>query len=212
MCAMEDSLSMPLRDVLGVMQHRILHQTTYFGIHTLKSPIDFWVYQELVVETRPDWIVEIGNFCGGSALALAHLCDAVGKGEVIALDISHANVPDLVRRHPRMHLIEGDACMVFPTAKKLIGEGADVLVIEDSSHTFDNTLRVLTTYSALIRPGGYFIVEDGILDHGLAGVPHGGPYEAIEAFIRANPDFEIDRSRESFLITWNPKGYIRRIR
>jgi cephalosporin hydroxylase len=212
MDSMEDCLQLPLKDVLSIIQYRILNQTTYFGIRALKSPMDFWIYQEILFEIRPDYIIEIGNFCGGSTLALAHLCDCLGKGQVIALDVSHAGLSDLVRRHPRIHPIEGDACQSFAKVRSLVGDGADVLVIEDSSHTFDNTLRVLTTYSALIRPGGYFIVEDGIINHGLDGIPYPGPYEAIGAFIEGNPDFEIDRSRESFLITWNPKGYIRRVR
>lgn len=210
--AMEDSLRLPLKEVLGVMQARILNLTTYFGIRTLKSPVDFWIYQEILFETRPDFVIEIGNCCGGSTLALAHLCDCLGKGQVVALDLSHEAVPELVRRHPRIHLIEGDACQSFAKVRALVPRGAGVMVIEDSAHTFENTLGVLNTYSGLIQPGGYFIVEDGIINHGLDGGPSPGPYEAIGAFVENHPDFEIDRNRESFLITWNPKGYLRRVR
>jgi len=209
---MEDCLGLPLKEVLGIMQARILNQSTYFGIRALKSPIDFWIYQEILFETRPDFVIEIGNCCGGGTLALAHLCDCLGKGEVVALDISHEAVPDTVRRHPRIHLIEGDARQSFPQVRALIPEAADVLIIEDSSHTFENTLGVLNTFSELIQPGGYFIVEDGIIRHGLDGGVSPGPYEAIGAFIENHPDFEIDRSREPFLITWNPKGYLKRAR
>ena len=38
-----------------------------------------------------------------------------------------------------------------------------------------------------------------------------GPYEAIEKFTEENKNFEIDREKESYLITWNPKGYLKRI-
>jgi cephalosporin hydroxylase len=210
--AMEDCLRLPLKEVLSVMQTRILNHTTYFGIRTLKSPVDFWIYQEILFETRPDFVIEIGNCCGGSTLALAHLCDCLGKGQVVALDLSHEAVPELVRRHPRIHLIEGDACQSFAKVRGLVLRGAGVMVIEDSAHTFENTLGVLNTYSPLIQPGGYFIVEDGIINHGLDGGPSPGPYEAIAAFVENHPDFEIDRNRESFLITWNPKGYLRRVR
>jgi len=68
----------------------------------------------------------------------------------------------------------------------------------------------LRSYSVLIKPGDYLIVEDSICHHGLSVGPEPGPYEAIETFVNENSDFEIDRSRESFLITWNPKGYLRR--
>lgn len=212
MSGMESALHLPLKDVLGVMQHRIMNGTTYFGVRTFKSPIDFWVYQEILFETRPDVIVEIGNFCGGSTLALAHICDSLRQGEVIGVDLTHDSVPLIVREHPRVRLIDGDACEVFPRVAATVGNGRTVLVIEDSSHTYDNTLAVLRTYSPLVCSGGYFIIEDGIINHGIDGGPNPGPYEAIETFVQENGDFEIDRSRESFLITWNPKGYLRRIR
>ena len=207
---MEENLDMPLAKVLQVIQERIISKTTYHGIRTLKSPVDFWVYQEIIFEIKPDVIIEIGNYSGGSTLALAHMCDLIGGGRIIGLDISHDRVPDQVREHPRITFIEGDACQSFEHVIKLISEGERVLVIEDSAHTFDNTLKVLRTYSGLIKTGDYFIVEDSICHHGLHVGSKPGPYEAIEAFINENTDFEIDRSRESFLITWNPKGYLRR--
>jgi cephalosporin hydroxylase len=85
------------------------------------------------------------------------------------------------------------------------------MVIEDSSHTYDHTLNVLRTYAPLVQIGDYFIVEDGICHHGLEVGPHPGPMEAIETFIAENSHFEIDRQREAFVITWNPKGYLRRV-
>jgi cephalosporin hydroxylase len=207
---MEQNLDMPLSEVLQVIQDRLMTKSTYFGIQTLKNPFDFWIYQEIIIETKPDVIIEIGNYCGGSTLALAHICDLLDRGSVIGLDIAHGKVPDHVRKHPRITFIEGDACRSFKKVRKLIKKDDVVLIIEDSNHTYDNTLRVLDTYSTLIKPGGYFIVEDGIIHHGLDVGPNPGPYEAIETFANENSDYEIDRSRESFLITWNPKGYLKR--
>lgn len=207
---MEENLDMPLGRILPIIQDGIMERTTYFGVKTLKSPIDAWIYQEIVFETKPDVIVEIGNAHGGGALLLAHLCDMIGKGRIIGLDLSHKTVPESVKAHPRITFIEGDACQNFENVEHLISDDERVLVIEDSAHTFDNTLNVLRLYSRLIKLGDYFIVEDGICHHGLDIGPEPGPYEAIEAFIKENVDFEVDRSRERFLITWNPKGYLRR--
>lgn len=209
---MEENLHMPLKTILEVLQHRSLTQTSYFGISAVKSPLDFWIYREIIFEQKPDIIIEIGTHCGGTTLALAHICDNIGHGKVIGLDISHATVTRLVRDHPRILLIEGDACQSFEKVKELISEDDNILIIEDSAHTFDNTLKVLNTYSHLIKLGGYFIVEDTICHHGLDIGPDPGPYEAVEAFLEINRDFESDRSKESFLITWNPKGYLKRIK
>jgi cephalosporin hydroxylase len=208
---LEESLHLTLSQIIPLMQQRIMNESTYFGVKTWKCPIDFWIYQELMYELKPDVIIEIGNHSGGSTLALAHICDSLDRGRVIGLDISHASVGASVRAHSRITLIEGDACANFERVAKLIKPDEHVLVIEDSSHTFDNTLAVLETYSPLVKPGGYFIVEDGICHHGLNGGPSPGPYEAAEAFVARSNSFVIDRSREAFLITWNPKGYLRRV-
>ena len=207
---LETSLDWPLRDVLPLMQQKIVAQSTYFGVPTLKSPLDFWVYQELICAQRPDVIVEIGCRYGGSALALAHLCDLLGHGRLISIDVSLEDVAASTRSHPRITLIESDACAAFSQVRELIGADERVLVIEDSSHTYENTLNVLRTYQTLVKPDDYFIVEDGICYHGLELGPNPGPYEAIETFIAKNDDFIIDRSKEAYLITWNPKGYLKR--
>lgn len=207
---MEENLDMPLGKILPILQEAIMNGTMYFGVRTLKNPIDAWMYQEIIFETKPDVIVEIGNANGGSTLFLAHLCDIIGKGRIIGLDLSHKIVPEHVTTHPRITFIEGDACQKFEYVERLISKDERVLVIEDSAHTYDNTLNVLRLYSKLIKLGDYFIVEDSICHHGLTIGPKPGPYEAIEAFISENADFEIDRIRERFLITWNPKGYLRR--
>jgi cephalosporin hydroxylase len=134
----------------------------------------------------------------------------MSHGRLIGIDISHEKIAPLVRQHPRISLIEGDACEVYDLVAGSIRSNDNVLVIEDSSHTFVNTLNILERYSHLIQPGGYFIVEDGICHHGLDVGPSPGPYEACCHFIAKLGRFEVDRSKESFCITWNPKGYLRR--
>lgn len=207
---LENALDMPLREVISIIQARIMEKTTYCGIDVLKCLLDFWVYQEIIFEKRPDFVIEIGNNQGGMLLALAHFCDAIDHGQLIGVDIHQAPIHESVRVHPRVTLIEGDACSVFPQVRELVPEEARTLIIEDSSHVFEQTLDVLNTYSVLSQLGDYFIVEDTNLGHGLLPEITSGPYEAVEAFLQENAEFERDRSRESFLLTWNPGGYLRR--
>ncbi len=210
---MEDSLDLPLRDVLEHMQKHMMHHSSYFGIQAWKCPTDFWMYQEILFETRPDVIIEIGCNRGGGTLALHHMCQNLGHGRVIGIDISLDKIAPAVAAVDGIHFIESDASKCFDEVRSLIGEDERVMVIEDSEHTYATTLSLLRQYSALVKPGDYFIVEDSICDHGLV-IPNGprpGPYEAIETFVEENPDFVIDRDRERFLITWNPKGYLQRV-
>ncbi len=208
---LEESLDLPLSRVLPVLQQRIMEGSTYHGIPTLKNPLDFWIYQEILWDTRPDVVIEIGNFSGGSALALAHLCDAMGQGRVIGVDTDHERVHPDVRAHPRITLITGDATLMSPTVEEAIGSHEQVMVIEDSAHTYENTLKVLDEYAHLVGVGQYFVVEDGICHHGLDVGPRPGPYEAVETFIGKNGNFLVDRDREAYCVTWNPKGYLRKL-
>ncbi len=208
----EHNLSMPVKTIIEIMQRRITQNSTYFGVRAIKNPLDFWVYAEIIHDLKPDFIIEIGNCEGGSILALAHLLDALGNGSIIGLDIDHGRIPPIVWDHPRIELITGDACAAIDAVKERIKPGAKVLVIEDSSHTFDNTLNVLRTFSPLVNAGSYFIVEDSLCQHGLEDGFFPGPYEAIEEFMKETGQFEIDRSKEAFFITWNPIGFLKKIR
>lgn len=200
---MEEALPMPLYDVLPIIQEKVT-RGTYFGIPTMKSPLDLWVYQEIITEIKPDVIIEIGTYKGGSALALAHLLDGIDKGEVISIDKDPA--PDF--SHPRISWVTSDANNFYP---KKIEAGKKVLVIEDSSHEYNNTLNLLRGYCDLVSVGSYFIVEDTICRHGLDVGPLPGPYEAVQTFLSENKNFEADRGREPYLITWNPMGYLKRM-
>ena len=208
---LEQNLNTPVKYAIQLLHEEICLRSTYFGVHAVKSPTDFWVYMEIIHKVKPDVIIEIGNYCGGSTLALAHILDNIGSGRIIGIDIDHSNVPLIVKNHPRIHLITGDACKRVSEVKSLIKDGERILVIEDSSHEYQNTLNVLRAFGPLVTKGSYLIVEDSYFHHGLEIGPNPGPYEAIGSFMKENRDFEIDRSRERFLITCNPKGYLRRI-
>lgn len=199
----EDLLPLPLKDLLPIMQEKI-KRSTYFGIPTMKSPTDAWIYQEIITELKPDVIIEIGTWHGGSALMFAHLCDALGHGEVISIDPK--GPPGFW--HPRITWIVSDANLIDPA---LLLEGKKVLVIEDSSHDYHQCLDVLRRYSPFVPVGSYLIVEDTICYHGLEEGPRPGPYEAVETFLKENKNFVADRNREPYLVTWNPNGYLKRI-
>jgi cephalosporin hydroxylase len=100
MAFMEEALDRPLAEWLPVMQQRIMERSTYHGIATLKNPLDFWVYQEILWESRPDVVVEIGNFRGGSTLALAHMADLAGHGRIVAVDCDHDRIAAEAKAHP----------------------------------------------------------------------------------------------------------------
>lgn len=185
-------------------------QTFWLGQRVAKCPLDLWVYQEMLVETRPDLIVETGTFAGGSALFLASVCDLIGHGRIVTVDIEeHSDRPE----HHRITYLTGSSVetRVIDEVRNTSVRADRVMVILDSDHTREHVLRELELYSDLVSPGCYLIVEDtNINGHPVSPGFGPGPMEAVTCFLASTDDFEIDRSREKLLLTFNPAGYLRR--
>jgi cephalosporin hydroxylase len=186
---------------------------SWLGFQMFKCPLDLWVYQEIIAEQKPDLIIETGTFRGGSAHFLATLCDLVGQGRVITIDIDPTCAP--VRpAHPRIEYLLGSSIdpAVVAHVKDAVSTHPNVLVILDADHRRDHVIEELRIYSRMIPLSGYLIVEDtNINGHPTYQEFGPGPWEAVHEFLAESPNFQIDRSRERFLMTMNPDGYLKRI-
>lgn len=185
-------------------------RTFWRGVPVLKCPLDLWVYQEILFETRPDLIVETGTFGGGSAYYLANVCDLLGAGAVVTIDVDpQRDLPE----HERITYVTGSSVdgEIVAEVGRRAGRAERVMVILDSDHSRDHVLRELELYGPLVTPGCYLVVEDTNVN-GHPVVPHfgPGPMEALTAFLEGNEEFEVDRGREKLLLTFNPSGYLRR--
>jgi cephalosporin hydroxylase len=184
------------------------------GIRAAKNPFDAWMYQEIIYEIKPEVIVEIGSAEGGSALYFANLLDILGKGEVISIDISRSGYK---AKHPRIREITGDSSGP-ETIAKVAGfcSNKSVLVVHDGGHSHEQVLKDLRSYSKFVSVNSYFIVEDGIIDlfkpeDGI-GSYEDGPLVAIDEFLKNNPNFVVDEEKERYILTYNPRGFLKRIR
>jgi cephalosporin hydroxylase len=186
---------------------------SWMGYQLFKCPLDLWIYQEIIVRDKPDLIIEVGTYRGGSALFLAQICDLVGAGEVLTIDIDATQAP--VRpHHDRITYLLGSSTdpEIFQKAK-IASEGkANVLIILDGDHRCDHVVKELRLYSELVRPGGYVIVEDtNINGHPTLRSFGPGPWEAVDLFLAENSTFQADRTCERFMLTMNPRGFLRRM-
>jgi cephalosporin hydroxylase len=188
-------------------------RTTYWlGIQTAKCPLDLWIFQEIIAETKPDLIIETGTHLGGSALFLASVCDLVGNGKVLTIDV----LGDPTRpQHPRVTYLQGSSTEggVVEEAVRLAGEAERVMVILDSDHSEAHVFDELTRLAPLVTPGCYLVVEDTIVNGNPVLPEFGpGPGEALARYLALEPSqFVVDRSREKFHLTFNPGGYVRRV-
>ena len=187
--------------------------TRWLGRLVLKSPLDLWNYQEILFEQIPELILETGTFMGGSGLFLATICESLGTGRVISIDVERrADFP----LHPRLEYWTGSS--IDPKIVSRFTEAArsahGVLVILDSDHSRGHVLAELRAYSALVPIGGSLIVEDTHLNGHPIHFMHGpGPMEAVRQFLAEDSRFEVDAKRcGKFLMTFNPGGYLRRVR
>jgi cephalosporin hydroxylase len=187
----------------------IFQRTYWMGVPCLKCPLDLWIYQEICHEIRPDVIIETGTHLGGSALFMAHMMDLLGKGEVVTIDTNPAVRP----AHPRVRYVLGSSVDEAPLARVLGDRPAEVrMVILDSDHSKAHVKRELELLSPYVTVGSYLIVEDtNINGHPTYPAFGPGPFEALGEFLDGTTDFIVDPSREKFLMTFNPKGFLKRV-
>ncbi len=173
--------------------------------------MDLWIYQEILHEVRPTVIVECGVNHGGSTYYLASLCDLLDCGRVIGIDIEEQpNRP----QDSRIQYIRGSSTdpAVFGQVRSSVTEDDRVLVILDSDHAKAHVLDELNLYSPLVTPGSYLIVEDTNVNGHPVFAAHGpGPMEAVNEFLSHESGFQPDESRQKFLLTFNPRGYLRKV-
>lgn len=188
-------------------------QVWWMGQEMQKCPMDLFMYQEIIYECKPDLVIECGTWKGGSALYLAHLFDILQHGMILTIDINRwVGFP----QHPRIGYLTGSS-VEKDTLKQVEAFAAgfrNIMVILDSDHTRDHVLKELDAYSNYVTPRQYLIVEDSdIHGHPVRTDLPAGPYEAIERWLpKQGGNFIIDKMCERFLLTFNPNGYLRRVK
>jgi cephalosporin hydroxylase len=188
----------------------------WLGIQTSQNPNDAWITQEILVEQKPDFMVEAGTKNGGSALIWAMILREVNPdSRVITIDIvdKTAKARELPLFKERVDFLLGSS-----TDPKILAEvshrvaGKKVVVLLDSDHSKKHVLAEMQAYATIVTPGSYMIVQDGILSgHPVTDEMAGGPWEARDEFLAVNKDFQSDRSRERLMFTYCPRGYLKRI-
>jgi cephalosporin hydroxylase len=193
----------------------IHNMTTWMRIPAQQSPCDLWAIQEIIWEIKPDFIVETGTFKGGGTLFMASVLQNISpSGKVITVDIESQIVPasKLALFQERVEFIEGDS-VADETIRRIAERvrGSKVMVMLDSDHHKKHVLKELRLYSQFVSPGSYLIVHDTSHNgHPLRTAYGEGPMEAVKDFLKENKNFVSDRSREKFLFTFLPQGFLKR--
>ena len=184
--------------------------TSWLGHRLFKNPFDLWIYQEILFELKPDLIIETGTAKGGSALFMASICDLMGTGRIMTIDITDRPGRPVHKRVSYVHGSSTDPAIIEMVAKE-VRTASTVMVILDSNHSAAHVSAELEVYSKFVTPGSYLIVEDtNVNGHPVWRSFGPGPMEATNAFLQKSSGLTVDRSKEKFHFTFNPRGFLKR--
>ncbi len=90
------------------------------------------------------------------------------------------------------------------------------MIIEDGSHTYEDTLGAMNKFGSNVTLNSYLIVEDGIISELKMGKKfNGGPLRAIDEFLTIHDEFIIDRTLTDMFeknATFNVNGYLKKVK
>lgn len=176
----------------------------------LKLPADLDRYRSVIEATRPEVVVETGTRTGASARWFADL-----GVDVVTVDVDAVDVPIAYR--DRVRQVVGDSADPDVVAKVVeLLAGRRAMVSLDSDHSAAHVAQEIKLYGALVSPGCYLVVEDGIFGyatrslraaHGL-GAMVGSPLDAVAEALDGNPDWSRDVAVERMsATTHHPAGW-----
>lgn len=188
------------------------HKITYKGIKAIRCPFDYVIYQMIICEVQPDLVIEIGTNIGGGAYYVADLLDSLGKGIIHTIDIVDQSDPK-VKEHKRIEFFtEGWEKYDIELTKGF----ETILIIEDASHLYKDSLGILNKFHNIVSKDSYFIIEDGIINElGLEKEYLGGPLKSIREFLSNHSNYIVDRKWCDMFgknATFNVNGYLKKIK
>jgi cephalosporin hydroxylase len=214
------------------MRHYSYHYE-WLGRPIIQFPQDIVQYQEIVMQTKPDLIIETGIAHGGSLVLSASmlaLLDIMNKGGggnmVLGIDIDireHNRIA--IEQHPfasKIKMLQGSSIVseIVNQIKDYAKNFKRIMVCLDSNHAHEHVLEELKIYSPFVSEGCYLIVWDTIVEDMPSGYIKDRPWNkgnspktAVWEFLKTNKDFEIDKEiQNKLLITVAPDGYLKRVR
>jgi cephalosporin hydroxylase len=184
---------------------------TWLGEPISSAPTDLLAYQEILSRVRPDWVVEIGVSDEGRAAFLASICELIGHGQVISIRGAEALEPP-----PRARLRCCSGRPLDPAIRAhvhdLVGSGNAVVVLGARADRA-TTVQAFEAYSDLVGVGSYVVVTDTVVNGRPVWPSFGpGPFEGVKQILNVHGGFVPDPAMEKYALSFNPGGFLRRLR
>jgi len=214
-----------------VTDYKYGYYFTWMGRPIIQHPQDIVALQEVIMEVRPDLIIETGIAHGGSLILSASMLELLDicaplddiRREVVGIDIEiRPHNRTAMEAHPmyrKITMLEGSSIApdIVEQVRAIASKHKVILVLLDSCHTEDHVLREMELYGPLVSVGSYLVVYDTLVefeDKTHVDRPWGkgnNPYTAVQVFMRTHNEFSVDESIEQkIVITSCPGGWLRR--
>ncbi|MCK4364503.1 MAG: class I SAM-dependent methyltransferase [Thermoplasmatales archaeon] len=194
----------------------------YKNYELKKLPCDTFIYPDLLHRFKPDCIIEIGTDSGGSAVFLSDQFD----GKLVTIDINkpkQETLNDFKKRD--IVFVHSDA-----TLKKTMEEAkshcfGNTFIIDDGSHRTTHVYESFKLFSPLVKPGGFYIIEDGmsgaLLNCWRLNPMHMykkfyqdrntfQPNYAIDKILKEYPDFTLFEEYDKYMFSTTYRGILRK--
>ncbi len=202
--------------------HKYGYYWNWMGLPILQMPEDIALTQEVLWETKPDFVIEAGIAWGGSLAMYAAFQELQGFGQSIGIDVT---IPEHNREaimsvpvSHRINLIQGSSIdpHVFDMVSSRIAKGSNVLLVLDSNHTHEQVLAELKLWSPLVQKGNYIIVSDTVVEviptqthRPRPWGPGNNPMTGMLEFLETNNRFTANNIYSKRALTsFNPGGYL----
>jgi cephalosporin hydroxylase len=187
-------------------------RTTWLGQRVGRPPTDLFAYQELIDRVRPDWIIETAAGNGGRAFFFASICELLGHGQVLSIAPRENDQRPV---HERINYLIGDACdgATFAEVREIVGPTPNAMVVLASRGSAGRTITEFRFYEQFVPVDSYVIVEDTVVNGHPVWPDFGpGPAEAVKGVVESRGDFVADLSMGKYGMSFNPGGFLKRLR
>jgi len=210
----------------------------WLGVYCQQDPMDAFAIQDMLYTIKPDLIIEVGTNNGGGAIFYGTIMQMYNpNGKIVTLDVkpvsqnwmtgpNKANCVDCITgdKHPlwtnssMINFIQGDI-QKRETQEKVeafVKKAKVVVAVEDASHRYPDTLHRMNVIYKYVTPGSYMLVQDTKMDRFVSrlrkkyGGLKFGPMRAVDEFIKAHDNWEIDRRWEYYIYSQHHRGFLRK--
>lgn len=142
---------------------------------------------------KPDLIVEVGSYAGGTGVGWGRAIHENGKGRLVCIDndsYTSGTYPDTTRRNllatglkeSDIDFQNGDSKVIIPQLAEQLKGQVDFFLV-DADHTYEGALADITNGLPMLKSGGFLLVHDVEIERRMDEQTENHPHPVYEAFM-----------------------------